>query len=990
MMKTNLKRTFKRSVAAIAVTTILGMNTAFADTGALKIQILDASGKPVAGAQVAVHTPESLTKRSAMTDENGFVRLSGLDPSRKYEVDVNANGFSGLHQKNVKVESGKSYNLNYTVNKDSVETIEVRGTRNVAQVDVTSSTVGLDITLDLTESLPTGRNYQSYLQLAPGTKPSASGNPSSKGGVNYADSGGSVGTSSDNVYYLDGVNVTDNDTGTFGANINSEIIQEQQILTGGIPAEFEGGTGLVTRVVTKSGGNEFSGSFNYYTQNDSLVADNDNLAENGFSTYDTAFTLGGPIIKDQLWFFVSYQEKHRETDVTNAATGALQRTVDDESQLGFAKVTWQPTDNDKLVFSYFNDPRDLSASTNARTPNNRDSARTYGGDNYKFEYSHTFDELIINFKMSSHEGESSVNAADKTTRNDVAYLTGAPLAADMQKGGLGVDEIAFRNKDEYQLTAEYYIDADDFGTHTLKAGYTYTVNENKQNSVYTGSEMTQYTSIGANDIGANLGTYSDSSLWTGSVDITADDFSRIISNIDSSADRGYYMGLLDADGDGAISTTELSASQFNSTAGNPTGDVNAYRIVMTQTAPVTMELKGKSVFIQDSWNLDNLTINAGLRSEKWEHFSSEGDKIASFDWEIAPRLSVVYDINGDGESKVWGFVGRYYDPVRTNMTDFAGNLSGPVRSEQIAIGDKWLEFRSRGGTATQDAFFSPTTKTPYTDQLIIGYARTLAENIGIEVTYTQSETKDIMEDYDLGLYAEDLEGTDYYLPYSYFGYDGNPGSNYVIGTLAGGKREYKGYEVSLKRYKSDNWQAHASYTYNDAKGNTNSDSNADVQGDLLFLDPRAPGQYGDQPGNVKHLFKMYGSYTFENGIEVGAVYNWNSGTLYNKATSVYGRYVPLREEVAYEDGGATTRWLQEGLMGSEVSPSYGILDIRVKYTHDFGNYKGEVFLDINNALDNQATLTEMPLVNGDGTYQFGEATSWEQPRRFYLGARVTF
>jgi hypothetical protein len=989
-MYNNFSKTFKKSIAAIAVTTVIGMGTAFADTGALKIQILDGQGKPVAGAQVAVQTPESLTKRSAMTDENGFVRLAGLDPSRKYEVDINADGFSGLHQENVKVESGKSYSLNYIVNRDSIETIEVRGTRNVAQVDVTSSTVGLDITLDLTESLPTGRNYQSYLQLAPGTKPSASGNPSSKGGVNYADSGGTVGTSSDNVYYLDGINVTDNDTGTFGANINSEIIQEQQIYTGGIPAEFEGGTGLVTRVVTKSGGNEFSGSFNYYTQNDNLVADNDNLSANSFSNYDTAFTLGGPIIKDKLWFFVSYQEKHKSTDVTSAETNTLQRSVDDVTKLGFAKVTWQPTDSDKFVLGYFNDPRDLGGSTNARTLNNRDSARVYGGDNFKFEYSHTFDELVINFKASSHEGEESITSADKTTRNDVAYLTGDPLASELSKGGLGSDQINFRNKTEYQVSAEYYIDADDFGTHTLKAGFTHTLNENKQNLIYTGDEQAQYTSIGINDIGANLDTYGDSSFWTGSVDITPDDFSRIIDNIATSADSAYFTTLLDSNNDGSVSTEELGASQFNNTTGNPTGDVNAYRIVMSQTAPVTMEIKGKSLFIQDTWNMNDVTINAGIRTEKWEHYSSQGDKIASFDWEIAPRLSVVYDINGEGDSKVWGFVGRYYDPVRSNMTDFAGNLSGPVRNEQIAIGDKWLTFRTRGGVAVQDAFFSPTTKTPYTDQLLLGYATTLTENIGIEVTYTQSETKDIMEDYDLGLYAEELEGTDYYLPYSYFGYEGNPGSNYVLGTLKGGKREYKGYEVSLKRYKSDNWQAYASYTYNDAKGNTNSDSNADVQGDLLFLDPRAPGQYGDQPGNVKHLFKMYGSYTFDNGIEIGAVYNWNSGTLYNKATSVYGRYVPLQEEVAYEDGGATARWLQEGLLGSEESPAYGILDIRIKYTHDFGKYQGEVFLDVNNVLDDQATLTEMPLVNGDGTYAFGEATSWEQPRSIYLGARVKF
>ena len=982
---------YKKNLTALAVVSALSFSASvLADTGSLKVRIVDINGKPVVGAIVKAQTSESLTKRSAVTDSDGFVRLPSLDPSRKYVIDVNGQGFTTIHRENIKVESGKSYSLNYTVGNEDLEKIQVHGTYNTAQVDVTSSTVGMDVTLDLTESLPTGRNYQSYLQLAAGTKPSAGGNPSSKAGVNYADSGGSVGASTDNVYYLDGINVTDNSTGTFGANINSEIIQEQQILTGGIPAEFAGGTGLVSRVVTKSGGNEFSGSVNYYFQSDSLVANNKHLAQNGFSTYDTAFTLGGPIIKDALWFFVSYQKKHKTTDVTNPETNELQRSVDDDSDLGFAKITWQPTDDDKLVFSYIGDPRDISGSTLSSTANNRDRASKEGGDNYKFDYTHAWDELTINFQMARHESEISRISADKSSRNDLAFLTGSPKNSDLFKGGRGSDALRFRNRDEFHLNLEYYYDTDDYGTHTIKTGFGYVVNDNKQNTVYTGSDMAQYTSIAAQDAGATLDTYTGSSDWIGTTDVSGDDYARILTAIDSSSDRGYYLGLLDANGDGSISTTELGAAQFNNTAGNPNGDVNAYRIAMTQTAPVKMQLKGKTFFIQDSWNYEDLTINAGIRTEKWEHFSSEGDKIASFDWDIAPRLSVVYDINGDGDSKVWGFAGRYYDPIRTDMTSFAGNLTGPIREEQIALGDKWLTFRTRGGTTTQDAFFSPTTKTPYTDQFILGYAKTIAENIGVEVTYTQSKTQDIMEDYDLGLYAEALEGTDYYLPYSYFGYTENPGSNYVIGTLKGGKREYKGVEVTLKRYRSDNWQAYASFTYNDATGNTNSDGNADVQGDIVWLDPRAPGQSGPQPGNVKYLFKMYGSYTFSNNIEVGAVYNWNSGTLYNKAQSVYGRYIPLRVDTAYEDGGVTTRWLQDGLLGSESTPSYGILDLRVKYTHDFNGYEGEIFLDINNVLNNQATQTEMALVNGDGTYEFGQGNTWEQPRRFYLGARMKF
>src|SRR3546814_2320264 len=122
----------------------------------------------------------------------------------------------------------------------------------------------------------------------PGVKPSVDGNPSSKSGVNYSDVGGDIGISTDNVYYLDGVNVTDPLDGVAGANFNSEIIQEQQVLTGGIPAEYAGGAGLVSKVVTKSGGDEFHGSVNYYLQNDSLVSDDKHGQSAGFSTFDTA------------------------------------------------------------------------------------------------------------------------------------------------------------------------------------------------------------------------------------------------------------------------------------------------------------------------------------------------------------------------------------------------------------------------------------------------------------------------------------------------------------------------------------------------------------------------------------------------------------------------------------------------------------------------------------------------------------------------------
>src|SRR5690606_15904132 len=114
---------------------------------------------------------------------------------------------------------------------------------------------------------------------------------------------------------------------------------------------------------------------------------------------------------------------------------------------------------------------------------------------------------------------------------------------------------------------------------------------------------------------------------------------------------------LDANNDGTITPAEVNAYQFTSTAGNPGGQVNTYRIVQSTVAPYDVTSEGSIFYLQDTWTRDQWTVNAGLRAEEWEHFASDGSKTATFGWDIAPRLSVVYDLEGDGRSKVWGFYG---------------------------------------------------------------------------------------------------------------------------------------------------------------------------------------------------------------------------------------------------------------------------------------------------------------------------------------------
>jgi len=960
-------------------------SAAFADTGALMVVITDAS----------------LISKAGVTNAAGELRLSGLDPSDAYVVRVTAEGYAPARNEGVLVVSERTFNQIFVMQPadEGLEEIVTYGRTELGQlVDTSSALQSTDVTLEFMDSLPTGRNYQAYLQMAPTTKPTLDGNPSSKSGVNYSDivdsNGNTAGTSSDNVYYIDGINITDNLTGLFGANFNSEIIQEQQIITGGVPAEYEGGQGLISRVITKSGSNEFHGSINYYMQSDSLVSDNDNLADASFSTFDTAFTLGGPIVRDKLWFFASLQRKEREEDIIDPVTQTVLRTVDTVEDLGFAKLTWQMTDSDRIVAQFFNDPYDRSGSANTAVVSNRDLARVQGGDNYKFEYSHAWENVIVTANYVSHEGELTNTAANQVdSRNDVAYQGVTVTNADTLKGGSGSNVITFRNKESINLSLEWFLDTG-FGSHEIKTGYSVIDNEYNRDLIYTG-DGAQYTSLGLPNIGYTADQY-NTGTWTGSKDFSQDDYQRVIDAMAASSDSAYFLGLLDTSGDGTIDLTEMGQLVFDQTTGNPDGEVNVYKIEQTVAGPTNFKTEGTAFYLQDSWGIDeHWTINAGIRMEEWDHIATDGSKVYTFDYEVAPRLSVIYDLKGDGRSKVWAFYGRYYDPIRTDMTSFAGTLTGSVREEQLYVGNQWITFRTRGGAQNFDGYFAPTTKTPYTDEIMVGWEHSLTQDQSIAITYTDRVTDDIMEDYDLGFYTDPAEVGGYALPLSYFGFtaDSQPDANYFIATLAGGKREYQGVEVTWRKRRSadSNWFGLASYSYNDATGNTNSDGNADLQGDFLYLDPRAPNVQGDQPGNIEHLLKLAGSYRWENGIEVGATYTWNSGTIYSETFEQYSRHTPIRVGTEYEDNGTTTRWLAPNTVGSKTSPSFGTLNARAKYVMEFGgNYTAEFFLDIFNVFDDQAVRRQQDLAGGDGVYDFGIANAWVLPRRFYLGARMSF
>jgi hypothetical protein len=996
--------------ALVAALLVAAPGFAQVQKGSITVTVIDADGAALPGATVSAEAPDALTRRSTVTDEKGQAELPALDPSARYSVTVELEGFGPAKAENVLVKSGQTSPVRVPLSIAAVtESINVTG--EAPLVDVTSAQTGQDVTLELTESLPTGRSYQSYLQLVPGVLPSSTGNPAARAGVNFSDVNGVVGQSSDNVYYVEGINVTDRYTGTFGANLNTEIIQEQSVLTGGLPAEYQGAPGLVSNVATKSGGNQFAGSLNYFFQDDSLVADNENTANSSFSTYDTAFTLGGPIARDKAWFFASYRLVNREEDVTTAA-GSFLRTVTTDQEQAFGKISWNISQNDLLSVTYLTDPFERDGSTAFTTLNNRSLKRDQGGERYNGRYTRVFGDFVIEANASHHEGEVTDNSADNSIRNNVVFRRSdfpgtTPAASLVQLGGAGLALFSERSNDAINISGDWNFDTS-AGSHTIKVGYGKIDTEYAEDSTIPGGA--QYTSIDNRYVGDNVTAAQVRA--TGAFTAVGFDVNNtsdvngpvgLIANINASPNRAALYALLDVNGDGTLTSAEIGQRLvFNNTAGNPNGKINYTRTLEVETAPFDVGSEGDVAFLQDLWQFGRLSVNAGVRAERTDMINSDGLVMFEFDWEYAPRVSVAYDLFGNGRHRLSAFYGRYYDPLRDQMNDFAGQQVGPVLHEQVFVGGQWITYRVRGGRAQLDSAYAPSTKVPYTDEWMLGYKVDLGQSMSLETTYSRRETRDIFEDFDMCLYAgscysdfgdPNAPGT-LFLGEGYFGYNSsNPrptNVNFVLGTLPGGERNYDIAEIVFRKRMSNNWQFLASYTHTDAEGNSNSDSNADFAGDDLQFDPRSPNLFGTLPGSIENLVKLSGSYQLSFGLEVGATYNWNSGSADTPAVVIANRYLPVAGD-EFTFNGTTYPWTKAGAVGSIENDSYGTLDFRVSYAWNITDALNvDLYLDVFNVTDDQATTLSEAAIAGRNGIAFGGGKAFVDPQRFYLGARLRF
>src|SRR4029079_2520535 len=316
-------------VAVMVLLAALPLSAQTNPTGIISGKVIDPDGLAVPGATVTLESPALQGTRTAQTSTNGDYIIPFL-PAGEYSVTFSLPGFRTVKQK-ARVSPSETVTINPTLAVSTVsETVTVVGQAN-AEFNQTAE-VQTIFKQDLIDKLPTNRTFVAAAQLAPGVQ-----NTGPNGGLSI---NGAM--SFESLYVVNGVVVNENVRGQANVLFIEDALQETTITTAAVSAEFGRFQGGVVQAITKSGGNEFSGSYRVTFDNNDWVAltpyPNDSRKDKLLYTQEA--TRGGPIVKDRLWFFGAGRLTGNR--ITNGTTFATNENFDDtrNQKRGEAKLTW--------------------------------------------------------------------------------------------------------------------------------------------------------------------------------------------------------------------------------------------------------------------------------------------------------------------------------------------------------------------------------------------------------------------------------------------------------------------------------------------------------------------------------------------------------------------------------------------------------------------------------------------------------------------------
>jgi hypothetical protein len=860
-----------RCVAALLVFLLSSAGLALAQetTGSIKGKIVDAQALSVPGVNVTATGTQGA--KSTTSDTDGRFNLSFLTPGA-YTLRAELQGFKTVEQKDINVALGQTVDLALKMEVGAVnQIVEVIGAG--AGIDKTSTTIGAVLETSDLAQVPVGRRFSDTLYLSPGV--------SSSGTLGTSNPSVSGGTGLENEYIVDGANVTNTGYGglgsystIFGSLGNAtpyDFIKEVQVKTGGYEAEYGQANGGVINALTKSGSNDFRGSVFGFSQPSKLdgtwtqfQAANGSVSTISTQVNDIGAGVGGPLIKDHLFFFGSIDPSW-QTRTFQAPPGfalaSLGNLDRDRRTVAYAtKGTLQLGSGQRIDASFFGDPSHGATGpqrTSALLVGNTASFSSldYGGHQQTVRYS----GVITSHWLAEATFARSLNDISELPSVDTWRITDQTVTPTQITGGIGGYE-----KGNHSLNYQYSANATNIiGSNAIKYGGEY------------------------DDV-----TYSQLNSRTGPT--FTDPNGRVTAT-------GASITILSDPAFGKI--YRVTRANFNS--GHLT----------TQ--------KYADFFVQDSWKVGNrLTVNPGVRYDQ-ETISGDFTK----NWQLknnwAPRIGAALDVTGDGKTKVYGNYGRFYaripndlaaralsaDDGVTRIDYFDAGLTRPIPAGTLARGTTVHYIPA--GVAVD--VLDPNTKLTYENEVVLGFEREVMPGTTFGARYIFRNMPRIIEDvancpfaaYDLGIPA--CASVDYILTNPSSATPINPAVLASSPAFAGVSfadpvHKYNALEVTLN-HRSARWNAIANYRYSRLRGNfegfyrdDNTQSDPAISslydfpqndptytsigvprfgyaGDVRFLgDPN-----GILPLDRPHQVKIYGNYLFSMGLNLGIGVNLSSG-----------------------------------------------------------------------------------------------------------------
>ena len=320
-------------------------------------RVVDSQGEGIPGVLLTLTNPAlSVAPTTGRTDVEGQFSFEGLTPGDGYEVEASVPDYARVVAGPLRLNPASLTRIVLTLEASSAleETVRVEARGAIVDLDTTST--GVTYSSEFIEGLPlVGRQFEDILTLTPGvTDADGDGTPNVHGARETSFQ-----------LRLDGTNVNNPLTGMIGQNVNIESIEEVELVTTGASAEYGGASGGFANVITRSGGNDFSGSLKLFYRSDFLDGDGANDLEPPEFTVNNVFlTLGGPFVRDKLWYFASVEGLDEEIPVIFAAGGhAIQAAIEErEGWRAFGKLTWQANLENRLALQINYDPIELTGN----------------------------------------------------------------------------------------------------------------------------------------------------------------------------------------------------------------------------------------------------------------------------------------------------------------------------------------------------------------------------------------------------------------------------------------------------------------------------------------------------------------------------------------------------------------------------------------------------------------------------------------------------